>query len=1080
MKVRIEARASPDPPLDAIRLRGVKTHNLKSLDLELPHRKLYCITGVSGSGKSSLAFDTLYAEGQRRYIESVSAYARQFLERMAKPDLESASGIPPALAIQAKNTITNARSTVGTQTEINDHLRVLFARAGRLRCPACQTQVEKYDPSGAAAHLIKKFPSQEARVVFQVVFGKKSPKYLRENLEELERQGFSGFFHGGAWLDAAALAKKKAVLKEVLVSVDLLKISESNKERLTDSLEQAFRLGRGEAQAWVADKSHSPSKKLEVNGASPGNLSGKENGPNTIQFPQGGNWGNPDYRNGKEKKSQDGGQGKVLKFSEKSRCASCGKSFPEPSPNLFSFNSPLGACPACQGFGRVITVDWDLVVPDGAKSIKDGAIEPWTKASTRWEQGQFLDFCQRKRIPIRMPWKKLKPQVRKWILEGYPGDDFVSVREFFEYMNKRTYKMHVRIFLNRYRRYAPCETCHMTRLKTEALDFRLGREPQAPAEDASNEQHSMLSQGKNIAQVQALSIQDLLKFLETLELTPEEKEKVGPVQTELLNRTRFLKDVGLGYLTLDRMSRTLSGGEVERIHLASSLGSALVDTLYVLDEPSIGLHERDNQMLIALLRKLRDLGNTVVVVEHDRTMIGAADCVIDLGPAGGAKGGELIFQGSVDELKKCPGSVTGEYLSGKRILERHGASSSVVFQSVIPERFNRGSRLDSRFRGNDKPLNHASNHVMRAVRNKRKITVQGAKAHNLKSINVEIPLGKFTVLTGVSGSGKSTFLYEILYNHFLKFKGRPVSQEELGTVEKLRGFEPLAEMVLIDQSPLGRSPRSNPATYMKAFEDIRKIFAATPEARREGFDAGHFSFNVEKGRCPVCEGDGAVKVEMHFLADIFVPCEECHGKRFKPEVLEIRYQGKPHSPSKESKVNGASPGNLSEKENGGQGKNIDEVLNMTVDEVLDFLPANKGLFEKLAILQKIGLGYLRLGQPTLTLSGGEAQRLKLAFELSQGSSSPSLYLLDEPTTGLHEDDVRHLIRAFEELLDRGHSLLVIEHHLGLIGLADHVIDLGPEGGDQGGEVMYQGNIPGLMACERSYTGRYLKKYLEKE
>lgn len=920
--------------MDAIRLRGVKTHNLKNLDLELPHRKLYVITGVSGSGKSSLAFDTLYAEGQRRYIESVSAYARQFLERMEKPDLESASGIPPALAIQAKNTVTNARSTVGTQTEINDHLRVLFTRAGRLQCPACKIPVTRFDPAKAAAYLIEKFPGKEARIAFQVMLGKRTALYLRENLEELERQGFSDFLYDGAWVGSAALLKQKSVVKELSVSVDRIRIGESNKERLTDSFEQAFRLGRGEARVWVGEES--------------------------------------------------------LKFSEKLQCASCGKSFPEPSPNLFSFNSPLGACPVCQGFGRVITVDWDLVVPDPSKSIRDGAIEPWTKASTRWEQGQLLDFCGRKRIPIRTPWAKLKPQVRQWILEGYEGDDFVSVRDFFDYMNKKTYKMHVRIFLNRYRGYAPCETCRVTRLKPEALDF--------------------LIQGRHIAQVQALSIDEFLKFLESLELTVEEREKVEPVQTELLHRARFLKDVGLGYLTLDRMSRTLSGGEVERIHLASSLGSALVDTLYVLDEPSIGLHERDNQMLIALLRKLRDVGNTVMVVEHDRTMIGAADCVIDLGPAGGAKGGELLFQGSVEELKKCPGSVTGEYLSGKRGIDRK---------------------------------------LSRALPAKHRLQVQGAKAHNLKNISTEIPLGKFTVLTGVSGSGKSTFLYEILYNHFLKFKGRPVSQEELGTVEKIRGLEYLSEMALIDQSPLGRSPRSNPATYMKAFEDIRKVFALTPEAKREGFDSGYFSFNVEKGRCPVCEGDGAVKVEMHFLADIFVPCEECHGKRFKPEVLEIRYQG----------------------------KNIDDVLNMTVDEVLVFLGHSKGLVEKLSILQKIGLGYLKLGQPTLTLSGGEAQRLKLAYELSLGGTGPSLYLLDEPTTGLHEDDVRHLARAFEELLDRGHSLLVIEHHLGLIRLADHVIDLGPEGGDRGGEVVYQGSVEGLMECKSSYTGRYLKHYL---
>jgi excinuclease ABC subunit A len=671
--------------LDAICLRGVKTHNLKNLDLDLPHRKLYVITGVSGSGKSSLAFDTLYAEGQRRYIESVSAYARQFLERMPKPDLESAAGIPPALAIQSKNVITNARSTVGTQTEINDHLRVLFARAGRLRCPECRAPVEKYDAAKAAARLLNEFSGKSARIVFQVPLGKKGPKYFRENLDELERQGFSEFFCAGAWLAAADTLAKGTVPKEILVSADFLKIEDSAKERLTDSLEQAFRMGRGETQAWVDRKSHSLSKELKVNGASPGNPSGKENGPNTIQFLRSGNWGHPNFHYGKENKSQDGGQGKVLAFSEKLRCASCAKFFPEPSPNLFSFNSPLGACSACQGFGRVITIDWDLVVPDPAKSIREGAIEPWTKASARWEQGQLLDFCGRKRIPTKTPWAKLKPRHQQWILQGCEGDDFVSVRDFFDYLNKKTYKMHVRIFLNRYRGYARCKACGTTRLKPEALNF--------------------LIQGKHIAEVQALSIEELLVFLEGLEFSPEEKEKTEPVREELLSRVRFLKDVGLGYLTLDRMSRTLSGGEVERIHLASSLGSALVDTLYVLDEPSIGLHERDNQMLIALLRKLRDLGNTVVVVEHDRTMIGAADCVIDLGPGGGAKGGQLVFQGNGEDLKRCPGSVTGEYLSGKKEIERKEKSGG--------------------------PSQH-------------KIVIRGAQAHNLKNINVEIPLGKLT------------------------------------------------------------------------------------------------------------------------------------------------------------------------------------------------------------------------------------------------------------------------------------------------------------------------------------------------
>ncbi len=922
--------------MDAIVLRGVKTHNLKNFDLELPHRRLYVITGVSGSGKSSLAFDTLYAEGQRRYIESVSSYARQFLERVPKPDIGSAAGIPPALSIQAKNVISNARSTVGTQTEINDYLRVMFARAGRLLCPECRSEVEAYDPNKVAARLLAGSEGEEVRIGFSVPLGQKGAKYVRENLEELERQGFSEFHFEGAWSDAAALIERKAAPAELCVSVDRLKVLPVNKERLTDSLEQAFRLGRGEAQVWVRDK--------------------------------------------------------PMRFSGELRCFSCGRSFPRPTPNLFSFNSPLGACPACQGFGRVITIDWDLVVPDPGKTVREGAIEPWTKASTRWEQGQLVDFCERRRIPTRKPWAKLKREHQKWILHGLKGDDFTSVKDFFDYLGKKLYKMHVRVFLNRYRAYVPCKDCGATRLKPEALNILIG--------------------GKNLPEVQALSIEDLLGFLEALDLRPGEKEKIEPVLFELFSRVRFLKEVGLGYLTLDRMSRTLSGGEAERIHLASSLGSSLVDTLYVLDEPSIGLHERDNQMLIDLLKKLRDLGNTVVVVEHDRTMIGSADCVIDLGPQGGAKGGELVFQGTVDALKAFPGSVTGSFLAGKCKIERTSR------QQVL--------------------------------RHKEKIVIRGAKAHNLKDIDAEVPLGRWTVLTGVSGSGKSTLLYDILYHHFLKFKGQPVSQEELGTVRKIRGFEHLSDMVLIDQSPLGRSPRSNPATYLKAFDDVRKIFAGTSQARQEGFDVSHFSFNVDKGRCPSCKGDGNVKVEMHFLADIFVPCEACRGKRFKPEVLEIEYQG----------------------------KNIDEVLNMTVEEVLDFFGHSRGLVQKLSVLRKLGLGYLRLGQPTLTLSGGEAQRLKLAYELSFRKTAPTLYLLDEPTTGLHEDDIRHLVKAFEEVLEHGHSLMVIEHHMGLISLADHVIDLGPEGGDKGGEVVYQGPLAGLLECERSYTGKYLKKYLQ--
>lgn len=923
--------------MNAIVLHGIKTHNLKDLSLYLPHRQLYVVTGVSGSGKSSLAFDTLYAEGQRRYIESVSTYARQFLERMPKPDVESTTGIPPALAIQSKNIITNARSTVGTQTEINDYLRIVFARVGRLECPKCHVEVEEYDPPKVAAFLLSSFQGTEARMVFAVSLSGKSRKYLRENLEELERQGFSEFWDSahGAWLSGEALLTEKLEPKELLVNTDCIKVETQNKERLTDSLEQAFRWGRGEVQVWISNK--------------------------------------------------------IMKFSWERRCFTCGRLFSKPTPNLFSFNSPLGACSVCQGFGRVITIDWDLVVPDEEKTIRNGAIEPWTKNSTRWEQGQLLDFCQRRRIPTQTPWRKLKKEHRDWILHGRAGDQYTSVQNFFDYLNKKTYKMHVRIFLNRYRAYVPCGACGAARLKSEALNYQIG--------------------GKNIAEVQSLNVDALLPFIESLEFGAGEREKIEPVLLELLGRVRFLKEVGLGYLTLDRMSRTLSGGEMERIHLASSLGSALMDTLYVLDEPSIGLHERDNQMLIGLLKKLRDLGNTVVVVEHDRTMIQSADTVIDLGPTGGTGGGHLVFQGNVEDIKKCEASCTGQYLAGVRKIEKV-------------------------FCHNEKA-------------GKERILIQGAKAHNLKTIDVEIPLGRFVVLTGVSGSGKSTFLYDILYHHFLKFKGLPVPREELGTVRRIHGLEHLENVLVIDQSPLGRSPRSNPVTYMKAFDDIRKIFAATPQARRAGFDAGHFSFNVEKGRCPGCQGDGVVKIEMHFLADIFIPCEVCHGKRFKSEVLEVQYQG----------------------------KNMDEVLHLTVDEALDFMGQSRGLVQKLSVLKKIGLGYLQLGQSTLTLSGGEAQRLKLAYELSSGGSGTSLYLLDEPTTGLHEDDIRYLVKAFEELLERGQSLLIIEHHMGVIQLADYVIDLGPEGGDRGGEVLYQGSLEGLLKCERSYTGQYLKQYL---
>lgn len=923
--------------MDAIVLHGVKTHNLKNLDLILPHKKFYAVTGVSGSGKSSLALDTLYAEGQRRYVESLSAYARQFLERMEKPDAEAISGIPPAIAIQAKNVITNARSTVGTQTEINDYLRVLFSRAGKTICPDCNIEVNASSPDSAADHLLAHYAEKRVLVLFRLTLGSKKAGALKDFLPELERQGFFDFYSGGQKISSDQILKTKNIGETLQVVADDLTVSAKNRKRLVDSLEQAFRLGRMEAQAALPESK------------------------------------------------------KVLEFSESLKCVSCSKVFREPVPNLFSFNSPLGACPFCQGFGRVITIDWDLVIPDPKKSVIQGVIEPWTKPSSEWEAKELLAFCRKKKIPTDKPWNELTAAQRKLIMEGdrAPGEkwsegDFFSVKDYFAYLERKTYKMHIRILLSKYRSFVPCTACKETRLKPEALWVKI--------------------LGQSIYDLQTLSLEKLYAFLEDLKLPKAEHEKVEPVYIEIKKRVRFLKEVGLGYLSLVRLSRTLSGGEVQRIHLATSLGSALVDTLYILDEPSVGLHERDNRMLIRLIYELRDLGNTVVVVEHDKTMIRAADEVIDMGPMGGEGGGRLIFQGKVEALKKNKESLTGQYLSGEREIKR----------VHTPE-----------------------------TKNSKWIEIQGASEHNLKNIDVKIPLGKLVLITGVSGSGKSTLLYEVLYHHFLRFRGRPV--QDLGKIKSIKGLENVDEIVLVDQSPIGRTPRSNPATYLKIFDEIRKVFAATREAKQQGFETGHFSFNVDGGRCDTCKGDGRVKVEMHFLADVFVLCEACQGKRFKPEVLEIEYRG----------------------------KNIDEVLGLTIDDAAIFFQDIKNAAAKLAILQKVGLGYLRLGQSATTLSGGEAQRMKLAYEISEKTANHMLYIFDEPTTGLHDHDIRFLMEAFEELLSRGHSLIVIEHNIDVIQAADYVIDLGPEGGDKGGQVLYQGPLQGLKNCVNSYTAQYV-------
>jgi len=926
--------------MDAIIVKGVRTHNLKNFDLILPHGRFYVITGVSGSGKSSLAFDTLYAEGQRRYVESLSAYARQFLERMEKPDIDGISGIPPAIAIEAKNVITNARSTVGTQTEINDYLRVFFARVGKTFCMRCSREIEKQTPGKVVAQILKAFTSKKCFLLFPIRLGKQGGAHLKEFLPELTRQGFTEIFQKGELMPIADF-KAKGDTEQLWVVMDRLPLEEKVRKRLVDSIELSFQLGKSEMA--VA-------------------LEGEE---------------------------------EPRRFSERFRCNSCGIDYREPTPNLFSFNSPLGACPTCQGFGRVITIDWDRVVPDPRKTVEAGAIAPWSKPSAHREFRQLIAFCRRKRIPLQTPWKELSEEHRKWILEGTgkKGENYFSVSDFFDYLEQKTYKMHVRIFLSRYRGFIPCGACGTSRLKPEGLAVRIA--------------------GKNIVQISALPIGELDTFFKDLRLDSTDEKKVEPVLLEIRKRVRFLKEVGLPYLTLDRLSRTLSGGEVERIHLATSLGSSLVDTLYVLDEPSIGLHERDNELLIRLLKELRDLGNTVVVVEHDRTMMEAADEIIDLGPDGGEKGGKVVFQGPVGKITGEERSYTGRYLAGGL---------------AIGWKSRKAPRLDGG----------------------RQIEIRGASEHNLKSIDVKIPLGQFVVVTGVSGSGKSTLVYDVLYQNYLRWRGRPV--QDLGRVRDIRGFDQIDEMILVDQTPIGRTPRSNPVTYLKAFDEIRRIFGSCVGAREAGFEARHFSFNVEGGRCDECKGDGRIKVEMHFLADVFIPCQACRGKRFKPEVLEVRYQE----------------------------KSIDDVLQMTIDDAAAFFEDRPLLKEKLGILQKVGLGYLRLGQSAPTLSGGEAQRLKLAHEMAARPYQRILYLFDEPTTGLHYHDISYLMEAFEELLERGHSILIIEHNMEVIRCADWLIDLGPEGGEGGGNVVYAGERAGILKYRASHTGRYLKSYFEKK
>jgi excinuclease ABC subunit A len=1013
-------------------VRGARTHNLKNIDLTLPLGKLIIVTGVSGSGKSSLAFDTIYAEGQRRYVESLSAYARQFLERMEKPDVDRIDGISPAIAIRQKNSIRNPRSTVGTTTEIHDYMRLLFARVGRTFCRSCGREVVRetaevvarqlgalpagtrlligfdlpvvdvvdveprshaavdvHSPGRARGERGESRQSAEPVEAVEVdetsevadLFGDTAPEVTDQSektpsgpsaaavaatIETLRRRGFGRLL---AEPSSARALPFDEIDPETLedrstlhVVVDRLQLggatpesaaagADDLRQRLTDSVETAYLEGGG--AAWALEVPTGDAR------------------PSTDGSPPAG----------------------LMRFSERFDCRRCGITYEDPQPRLFSFNNPFGACPTCHGFGNIIELDMDLVVPDPSKSIQQGAIEPWTKPHYRTPLARLKRAARKHRIRLDVPWAELTDEERRFVVDGHgggngEGEEYEGIRGFFRWLERKKYKVHVRVFLSRYRGYLTCPDCGGARLRREARDVRVA--------------------GRTIDQVSSLTVQVAQDFFAKLDLTEKEAAIAEKILNEIRRRLSFLSDVGLDYLTLDRLSSTLSGGEAQRINLATSLGSALVGTLYVLDEPSIGLHSRDNRRLIAILHQLRDQGNTVLVVEHDADMIRVADHIVDLGLGAGEQGGRVVFSGSLEGLMQESRSLTSKYLRQELAIP-------------VPATRRRGTG--------------------------QKIRLLGASEHNLKDIDITIPLNALTCVTGVSGSGKSTLVHDVLYAAIKRVKGS--WDKRIGTFRKLEGVEFITDAVLVDQAPIGRTPRSNPVTYLKAFDPIRELFAATKDARSRGLTASHFSFNVPGGRCEACQGEGEVRVEMQFLADVFVPCDQCDGKRFKPQVLEVRYRG----------------------------RTIHQVLDLTVREALSFFSSSPKVLRRLQVLDEIGLGYLRLGQPATTLSGGEAQRIKIAAHLSSHGGERLLYILDEPTTGLHFDDIAKLLTAFRKLLEAGHTLLVIEHNLDVIKTADSVVDLGPEGGEEGGRVVATGTPEQVAQVEASYTGQYLRTVL---
>lgn len=911
-------------------VKGAREHNLKNLSFEIPRNKLVVFTGVSGSGKSSLVFDTIYAEGQRRYVESLSSYARQFLERMNKPDVDFIQGISPAVAIEQKTVARNSRSTVGTTTEVYDYLRLLFARIGKTICFQCGKEVKKATTTTVVDWLEK----QEEGTKFYLGFPlhEHEGHSAKEEVELLKKRGFFRIYNGKKLIDLNEEKNSVKSAKDIRVVIERFKSEKGRiREKLSDSIEVTFKEGENRLVIINADT-------------------------------------------GEEKE-----------FNKFYEC--CGIRYEEPEPRFFSFNNPFGACPVCQGFSKTIGIDMNLVVPDPNLSIMDNAIVPFRGAKYSSFLRDLVQNAKAFKIPLNIPFKELTENQLELVKKGF--GTYLGIDGFFEKLEQKTYKMHVRVMLSRFRGYTICKACKGSRLRREALQVKIN--------------------GKSIYDVVSLPIEHSLKFFENLELSEYDLLVAERILKEIIKRLKFLDDVGIGYLTLARLSSTLSGGETQRINLATSLGSSLVGTLYVLDEPTIGLHPRDNNRLIQLLKNLRDIGNTVLVVEHDPEMMQNADLIFDMGPKAGTNGGEIIVTGTMDDILKSNVSLTGKYLSGN-------------LKIPTPKKRRNGKT--------------------------KSIEIVGAKENNLKNLNIEIPLKRFVVVTGVSGSGKSTLIHDVLYAGVAKYFG--MAPSHIGKFDDIIGAKYIDEIEIVDQSPIGKSPRSNPISYVKAFEHIRELFASTHQARARGYKPGYFSFNVPGGRCETCQGDGYIKVEMQFLADLYLICDDCDGTRYKKETREITYHG----------------------------KNLVEVLEMTVSEALEFFKGHKRIEKILQVLSDVGLGYIKLGQPSNTLSGGEAQRVKLASHLAAGKDNKhTLFIFDEPTTGLHFDDISKLLNCFNMLVERNNSVVIIEHNLDVIKCADYVIDLGPEAGEKGGEVVATGTPEEIIEVENSWTGKYLAPYL---